>query len=130
MYCFCCGSTEFTQHTILWEGLINEWRLSPQESIYINRQQGYMCNSCGCNLRSIVLAEAIMRCFNYTGLFKDFVLSPGFRDLKVLEMNHAGHLIKFLKDLSNITQKSYPEIDMMELKFEDNSFDLVIHADD
>lgn len=130
MQCFCCGSTDFNQKTILWKELTDEWRLAPQEIAYMNRQQGLTCAVCETNLRSNVLALAIMRCFGYSGLFKNFVISPVAQPLKVLELNNAGHISALMGKLPGNVQKSFPEVDMMDMRFKDGSFDLVVHADD
>lgn len=129
MTCCICGGCEFQQYTILWKELIDSWRLSAAETAYVDRQQGLVCVNCKANLRSMALARAAMQCFGYAGLFKDFVCDPGARCLHVLEINEAGGLAPFLAELPGRILKSHPEIDMMNLAIEDQSFDLVIHSD-
>jgi len=130
MNCECCGSSKIElMKYILWEELIDKWKLSSHEVYYINRQQGFCCTSCGSNLRSMALARAIMSCYNYAGLFKNFVSTNFVSKLKVLEINESGHLTQFLKKIPNHIMKGFPEIDMMDLSLDDESFDLVIHSD-
>ncbi|MEB3182504.1 MAG: class I SAM-dependent methyltransferase [Nostocaceae cyanobacterium] len=129
MICYCCGSDNFNKHDVLWRELIDEWRISNYEVEYINKQQGLHCAECQSNLRSIGLAMSIMRCFNYAGLFKDFVKEERIQKLEILEINEAGSLTKFLTEIPGHTLKIYPELDMMNMKLSDMSFDLVVHSD-
>lgn len=127
--CYCCGSENFTETKILWPNLINEWQINKEEVDYINLQQGFTCNSCGSNLRSITLAYSIMQEFGFEGVFSDFVKKYKNK-LKVLEINEAGHLTKFFKNIKNHDLVAYPEVDIMKLEtFKANQYDLVVHSD-
>jgi SAM-dependent methyltransferase len=112
----------------LWPSLIEEWRLSPEEVAYIDRQQGTICQDCGASLRAMVLALAIMNCCGYSGLFKDFARRP-FRRVNILEINEAANLTKFLRRIRGHILARYPDVDMMALPYADATFDLVIHSD-
>lgn len=127
--CLCCGSDRIVLAPVLWESLINEWRISNYEIDYINRQQGIHCLNCYNNLRSMVLAMAVMRCFNYKGLFKDFVKEKSIQSLEILGINESGNLTSFLKQVTGHILGNYPTVDMMFLPFADATFDLVIHSD-
>jgi len=127
--CPCCGGTKFTLYTVLWPELIKSWQLSSEEAEYINRQQGLRCDICHCNLRSMVLAQAILFSFNYTGTMAQFVEERTFQHLSVLEINEAGDLSKYLACLPRRILVSYPEVDMLQIPFEDQTFDLVVHSD-
>ncbi|MCU0541865.1 MAG: class I SAM-dependent methyltransferase [Oscillatoriaceae cyanobacterium Prado104] len=127
--CTCCGSDQITYSSVLWDSLINEWGLSSYEVEYINRQQGCTCMKCHANLRSMALAKAIMKCFNYNGLFKYFIKLPRIQQLKILEINEAGSLTQYLSNNPNHTLASYPQVDLMCLPFPDRSYDLVVHSD-
>jgi SAM-dependent methyltransferase len=129
MNCYCCGSSKINHQNILWKELIDEWRISQYEVDYINRQQGFHCQDCYSNMRSMALAMSIMKCFSFVGLFKDFINEEKFKNLKILEINTAGSLTQFLSKLPGHQLETYPEIDMMNIKFADTSFDLVIHSD-
>jgi SAM-dependent methyltransferase len=127
--CPCCGAASFDQAYVLWQGLIDEWRLAPHEVAYINRQQGVYCTSCKANLRSMVLAQAMMRAVGYTGLLRDFVADPQMAHLRVLEINEAGTLSRWLGQLPGHLLARYPEVDMTRLPYDEAAFDLVVHSD-
>lgn len=128
--CLCCGSsTGIVERPVLWPALIDQWQLAPHEAAYIDRQQGFHCTKCGCNLRSMALANAIMSCFRFVGSFAEFVGSETPRRLQVLEVNEAGGLTPFLQTLPLHRLVRYPECDMMHLPMADESFDLVVHSD-
>ena len=129
MICYCCGSNEINYQDVLWQELVDEWRISNYEVEYINRQQGLHCQNCGSNLRSMALAFSIMKCLDYKGLFKEFVKEEKFQNLQILEINEAGNLTQFLKQIPGHQLKMHPEVDMMNIQLPDTSFDLVIHSD-
>ena len=132
--CGVCGGIDFSQGNVLWDSLITEWELSEYETEYINRQQGKICNTCGSNLRSIVLANAIRSFLGTKTLLKDIPTSYNWNDTKlksirILEINEAGMLTRHLKGFQNYTFASYPEVDIHSMSYPDNSFDLVVHSD-
>jgi SAM-dependent methyltransferase len=127
--CACCGGHSFDERPVLWPGLVNEWGLSKEESEYINRQQGITCRTCGNNLRSIALARSILSARSHKGSFRSFVLSPRTWLIQTLEINPAGTLTKYLARMPRRTLAVYPEVDMQQLPYESNRFDLVIHSD-
>jgi len=129
MNCGVCGGTSFTSRHVIWDGLANEWQLSPFEVAYVDRQQGEICNGCGCNLRSIALANAIRAYLGTKTLLRDAVESPRARELSVLEINEAGMLTSILQRFGRYTFGAYPEVDIHRLPYPDQSFDLVIHSD-
>jgi SAM-dependent methyltransferase len=126
--CPCCGHAEFTPTDILWPELVKEWQLSKNEAAYINRQQGLACANCHSNLRSMTLARAMMDCYGAynTTLVKFLKTHP---NIKLLELNEAGNLNPFLKNLKHHTLASYPDVNIQKLPYKDDSFDLVIHSD-
>jgi SAM-dependent methyltransferase len=127
--CLVCGSKALEFYPILWDGLVREWGLTPEEAAYIDRQQGLSCQACGTNLRSMALALSIMRQFGYCGYFKDFVRKRVYRQLRVLEVNEAGTLSPFLRQSRRHVIARYPEYDMTQLAFGSGTFDLVVHSD-
>jgi SAM-dependent methyltransferase len=127
--CLCCGSTKTEEQPVLWKDLIDQWRITDAEVAYIDRQQGFHCTDCGCNLRAMALAQAVMACFGFSGLFREFVQSETARRLQVLEINEANQLTQFFKHMPQHHFVQYPEVDMMDLRFEDEVFDLVVHSD-
>ena len=127
--CRVCGGEDFVQYDVLWDELIQDWELSETEVEYINVQQGYCCTLCGNNLRSIALADAIIRTIGGKGNLSNFVLEGVVSSLKLLEVNEAGGLSPYLSKMPCHYLAQYPEYDMMKLNLADNTFDLVVHSD-
>jgi SAM-dependent methyltransferase len=127
--CAVCGSREFGYQDILWQGLINEWQLSPDEAIWIDIQQGFHCKACRNNLRSIVLARAISGAMCHDGTLTSWISSPAGQTTAILEINEAGGLTRHLQMSPGHQLVSYPAADIHSLPFEDCSFDLVAHSD-
>lgn len=127
MTCPCCGGNDFVQSPVLWPALVEAWELSPEEHRTIDRQQGYHCARCGTNLRSAALAVAIAAVSGHPGLFRYFPLRhPTWR---VLEINEAGNLHKFLRWMPRLTITHYPDVDFTKLPYPDATFDLIVHSD-
>ena len=125
--CLVCGGRRYTRTRVLWDGLVNEWGLSPDEAEFIDRQQGVRCLSCGCNLRSIALAGGVCDALGFDGLFDSWLAAkPAVR---ALEINGAGDLTKRLASVGNLIRAAYPAVDMMSLPYQSGSFDLVVHSD-
>jgi SAM-dependent methyltransferase len=129
MKCGVCGGTKFTNHIVLWEQLITDWQISPEEVDYINRQQGELCNLCGANLRSIALAKALRAFLGTNTLLREATTSQIGKNLTLLEINEAGSLTPDPKNFGNYIYGAYPEVDMHALPYRDGTFDVVIHSD-
>lgn len=129
MICPVCFNDCFSYKTVLQERLINEWNLNKDEVDYINKQQGYFCTNCLCNLRSMTLADGIMKYYSYKGTFQEFSASSFGRTLEILEINEAGGLHSILSNFKKYTYAEYPNIDIQKLPYKENIFDLVVHSD-
>ena len=127
--CVCCGSERIARVDVLPPELVAAWELAPDEIAYVNRQQGLHCEECGATLRCWGLAAALMRLYRFSGLFREFVHAPAATALRVLEINPAGALTRYLRALPRHVAVEYPSVDMSALPFPERSFDLVIHAD-
>jgi len=129
--CAVCGDYNQQHSDVLWPDLIREWSLSQEEAAYVNRQQGSYCMGCRCNLRSIALADVIRRFVSpkSTKTFESVTRGFRYRVMRVLEINEAGHLSRYLQRSWNHILGSYPKVDMQQMPFQDNSFDLVVHSD-
>lgn len=128
--CPCCGNRSFLQKNVLWDNLIDVWGLSQAEVSYINRQQGFRCTDCGARLRSMALASWLL---HFSGLqcpLSEAVENSGFlNELSILEVNEAGQLTQFLRRLGHHELGVYPELDVQDMHYDDESFDIVIHSD-
>jgi SAM-dependent methyltransferase len=127
--CRVCGGIEFIHHDVLWSELIGEWDLSDDEVRYINAQQGTCCTQCGSNIRSIALAEGILRHAGSTATLNEWVNGDKAQAWRILEVNEAGTLTGVLRKMPRHQLARYPECDMTVLPFNDQSFDLVVHSD-
>lgn len=126
--CPACGGGSFSHQKILWPGLIEEWRLSPEEADYIDQQQGTHCISCHNNLRAMVLARAICRALDRPEPLAEAVQTAA-TSLQILEINQSGHLTPYLRRMSGYQFAAYPEVDMMNMSYESGMWDLVVHSD-
>jgi SAM-dependent methyltransferase len=127
--CSVCGGTTFAESAVLWDKLVADWQLAPHERTYIDRQQGTHCTSCGANFRSIALADAIRTAAGTTLTLEEFVKTTEAKKLAVLEINEAGSLSPFLRQLSGHVLAAYPAVDIHALPYSDDVFDLVVHSD-
>lgn len=128
--CPICGHSQFSANKVLWPLLIEQWCLNSEEVDYINRQQGMCCLSCNCNLRSMTLAHALQATWRQKGDFVALCRSNQFvRQQVVLEINQAGNLSPYLQRLPHHTLGLYPDVDMQNLSYDSEKFDLIIHSD-
>lgn len=127
--CRVCGGNCFAHRDVLWETLIGQWDLSQIETDYINVQQGTICTACGSNVRSIALADALLRYYHSPLSLREWVQTSTAQAALTLEINEAGTLSSVFKNLPHHRLVRYPEYDMMALDLESNSFDLVLHSD-
>ena len=128
-HCGVCGGTAFTRYRVLWQELIDEWELLPEEAEYIDRQQGEICNGCGSNLRSIALANALRAFLDTQATLGEAAGSALTKNVSILEINEAGMLTPVLRRFGRYVFGAYPEVDMHALPYNDGTFDLVVHSD-
>jgi SAM-dependent methyltransferase len=129
MKCPICSQEKFEKTIVLKQRLIDEWELSSDEVDYVNKQQGYFCANCFCNLRSMTLADNIMKKYSFSGQFRQFSYSKFGTRLKILEINEAGGLHPFLMRFRKYVFAEYPKVDIQKLPYIDNFFDLIVHSD-
>jgi SAM-dependent methyltransferase len=127
--CHACGSKEFAHAEVLWQSLIDEWQLGAEEIAYINRQQGFHCQDCGASLRGMVLARAICSEMDSNGTLAAWTARSDDGAAAILEINEAERLTAILSRSPGHRIVTYPEVDMHDLPFKDDSFDLVVHSD-
>jgi SAM-dependent methyltransferase len=126
--CGSCAGTKF--NPVMWQALGEEWGLSEEEYVYIDRQQGEACIHCGSSLRSQALALAITRTLGYRGSLAGFTRSLRGRLTPILEINGAGHLTQFFPRRSRHVLRSFPDLDMMRMSdIPTGQYSLVVHSD-
>ncbi len=128
--CPVCGADRFTNDPVLWPELIEQWELAPDEVAYIDLQQGFCCAECKNNLRTMTLAAAVTRAFQFTGSLKDFCRNDDrIRQLTVIEINPAKNLSPILQTLPKHELHSFPQLDMQQMSFANSSIDIILHSD-
>ncbi len=125
LVCSVCDGTTFSDSTVLWEELIDEWGINIEEAAYINRQQGTRCNSCGTSLRGVALGSAIQRHLRCTRTLRELESSK----LRILDLNGCDGVSEALVPLPGYERHDYPYVDMHAMPFPDMTYDLVIHSD-
>jgi SAM-dependent methyltransferase len=110
--------------------LIREWGLTAEETHWIERQNLDLCVTCGSNMRTRVLAAAVLRWAGHSGPFARWARSIRGRLTRILEINSAGQISQFFPRTCRRVLGSYPDLDMTDMKnIRDGSYDLVIHSD-
>jgi SAM-dependent methyltransferase len=129
LICSVCGGASFESEPVLWDKLVCDWQLAPHERAYIDRQQGTRCKTCGSNLRSIALANAIRGAVGTDLTLGEYVATVDARRLAVLEINEAANLNPVLSRLPGHALARYPSVDVHNLPYANACFDLVLHSD-
>lgn len=129
MKCPICWGEDFVQKIVLKQRLIDEWELNEDEVSYINKQQGLVCKECSCSLRTMTLADSLLNHFNIKSKFQNIRNSKIINRIRLLEINSAGGLHPYLQQLKNSIFVKYPEVDIQNLPYKDNYFDLIVHSD-
>jgi SAM-dependent methyltransferase len=129
LICSVCGGQSFIEQPVLWDKLATQWQLSDSERGYIDRQQGKSCRACGANLRSIALADAIRAAVGTSFTLQKFISIASPTAISILEINEAGSLSPFLRELNGHVLAIYPDVDIHAMPYADGQFDMVVHSD-
>lgn len=140
--CPACGSNKTPiMRGVLWPDLVLQWAITPAWANWIDQREGLRCPSCNSNLRSRHLAKCIVDALNprlgiETTTLAEICASPEFQPLAVAEINAAGSLHPFLKQAQGLlysefgsTQPEVPSEDLLNLTYQDDTFDLVVNSD-
>lgn len=140
--CSACGESSVVKRAgVLWPELILQWRLSPAWANWMDEREGLRCVQCGSNSRSRHLAESIVKALNErldltaTSL-AELCRSASIARLSIAEINAAGDLHQFLKNVPTLRYSEYgslnpaiPSEDLLKLSYGSSSFDLVLNSD-
>lgn len=129
MSCWFCGSKSYEHKRVLWDELCDQWEVSKEERDTIDRQQGISCKKCGNSLRCIALAGALSQVICGGRPLAHALRFPIFLRKRLLEINTAGTLTRYLDRIPRRMLVNYPEVDMQDLPFAEASFDVVTHSD-
>lgn len=119
MTCPICNHNTLNYHPVIWESLAREWELTPNQLDYINLQQGGHCGQCGTKVRCIALYKAI----------QSFMLQRSNQEIHGVVINELSTLKIDNLGFTSITEVTYPQVNMMAMRFPDASFDIVMHTD-
>lgn len=126
--CPACGVTAVRDfRPVLWESLIREWELAEDEARDIDIREGESCSACGTHLRSMALARALLGAVRFDGSLEEWV--SGASPVRILEINEAGDLTRWFGRLPNHHLVAFPDVDIHQLPFPDDHWDLVVHSD-
>lgn len=147
--CSACGIKvkTWTHKKIINDKLAKDWSLTPTLRKKFDLRESSFCPDCGNSHRTRFLAQAIL---NQVPLEKnnliDWVRAANKINLKVAEINGCGQLHLILEELRNLSYSEYvpqdhlktriknflkdiPNLDVTQLPYQDNQFDLVLHSD-
>ena len=124
--CSVCGAhARFVRNSwVMPAELAREW---PPE--FVDRES-LMCSSCGSSARIRGFADVLLAIYGRgAGSIPELVEEPGFRALRIAEINAIGRMHPFLAAHPGLSYSEYPEEDMTALSYADASFDLVLSSD-
>jgi SAM-dependent methyltransferase len=124
--CTVCGAeTRFVRNSwILSRELRQAW---PPGFV---ARESMLCAECGSSLRVRLLAEALLALYGAGARsVAELVQEPGFRGLRVAEINAAGRMHPFLAVHPALTYVEYPQEDIQSLSWPDDSYDLVLTSE-
>lgn len=125
--CAICGGQSYESYRVLWPELIAEWGLAPHEVDYVDRQQGERCTTCYASLRHIALGNAFRAALGDSRTLREIVDAKV--DTRVLDVNGAEVISDTLAPLPGYVRGDYPEVDLQNLPYDNNSFDIILHSD-
>jgi len=77
----------------------------------------------------MVLAKAVLAHLGSKETLSRSARKLRYRNLRVLEINQAGNLSMYLEKFHKHTLVNYPEGDMMNLKYGNDTWDLIVHSE-
>lgn len=124
--CSVCGEAAcFVRNSWILPGeLAREW-----PPAFVDRES-QLCDHCGSSRRIRSFADALLDLYaDSATAMRDLVREPGFRELRVAEINAIGRMQPLLAELPQLVHSEYPDEDVMALSYDDASFDLVLTSD-
>lgn len=148
--CSVCGyqGGNFQIHNVINDGLATSWGLSQKEKSKFDLRESSNCSRCHNSARTRGLASAIIKKLplRSSNTLTRWVTQANKIGLKVAEINSCGKLHIVLSKLNNLKYSEYvlsrdwvtrvknwskgiSYQDIQNLKYKDNSFDLVLHSE-
>jgi SAM-dependent methyltransferase len=93
-------------------------------------RESQLCSSCGSSARVRGLAAALLELYaERATCVADLVHEEPFAALRIAELNSIGRMHAFLAGHAGLTFAEYPDEDVQDLSYADESFDLVLSSD-
>lgn len=135
--CSCCGGRLHLYHPVVWDGLAEEWELSPELRRYFDEREGQSCASCRANLRvqhltNVLLADVGEQSRREYKNARKMAKEASGDWPAIAEINELAGLHKFLQRMPAFTGSEYGSDnseDLMCLSYEGKSFDYVLTSD-
>ena len=128
--CIHCGSQSFEQRQVISSELAASWQLTWKERSLFDEREGHICQGCQMSKRVRMLLWSLKKVY------------ASLRQLRVLHLNQTNHLSAALAGAASLVETTYlPQrpmgeeinglinLDLCQLTFPDNFFDLVIHSE-
>jgi len=128
--CVHCGGRCFEQRKIISSELAASWELTRKERRLFDEREGHFCQGCQMSKRVRMLLWSIKRVY------------ASLRHLRVLHLNQTNHLSAALSGAAHLVETTHDSqramgeeinglinLDLCQLTFPDNFFDLVIHSE-
>jgi len=140
--CQACGFVGTKKiRNVMWPGLIAEWQLTPDWVHWYNEREGRYCVACHSSARTDQLSGVILQAFsNIAGVssknLKHACSSRMLSNLEIAEINSAGTIHQFLKNLPGLHYSEYASSsaairseDLSQLSYASSFFDIVITSE-
>jgi SAM-dependent methyltransferase len=137
----CAARLACVYRPVLSTKLVREWNIGKDYEGYFNNRDGEICLGCGSSIRGRQLGLALLYWLNqvleteYRDVSK-CLKNQRARQLCIAEINSCGGIHHLLKRLPNVFYSEYESSDssvrhedLLQLSYNDATFDLVLHSD-
>jgi SAM-dependent methyltransferase len=139
-HCWVCG--RFSERRLLPvcfmpDELVSGHGYTPEWMMFLNEREGKICCICERNGRSRQIARVLVKQYGVRARsLAELVGESAFRSLVIAELNQCAQLHEFLAALPGLRYTEYgstdpavPSEDVLNLSYQDGSFDLVLTSD-
>jgi SAM-dependent methyltransferase len=135
--CSCCGGHVRRQFSVVWDGLAEEWELTPELRRLMDQREGRICAFCRANWRVQHLASVLLDHVGAKTGGRDNTIAGMRRNaaaqsVSIAEINKLAGLHKALSGFPGLTYSEFGgenSQDLMALTYADATFDFVLTSD-